>query len=102
VYVKVHVFKHVSLGVNHPAMITVSGHVPRIVGVGASKVVRMDAKDVHLVQETARGIKWREHPVQVEHVQRHVNMIAIRTVLGWHVVPSVEQRLLEHVKQIAA
>ena len=93
-YVKVHVFKHVSLGVNHPAMITVSGHVPRIVGVGASKVVRMDAKDVHLVQETARGIKWREH--------RHVNMIAIRTVLGWHVVPSVEQRLLEHVKQIAA
>jgi hypothetical protein len=29
-------------------------------------------------------------------------MTAIKIVLGWHAVPFVEPKLLEHVKQIAA
>ena len=79
-----------------------SGHALRIVEVDASKVVRMDAKDVHLVQETVQGIRWRVQHVLVEHVRHPANMTATRIVSEWHVVPSVEQKLLEHVKQIAA
>ena len=102
VYVKVPVFKRVSPDANRHATIIVSGPVLRIVEVDASKVVRMDAKDVRLVQETVQGIRWRVQHVLVEHVRHPVSMTVIRIVSEWHVVPSVEPKLLEHVKQIAA
>lgn len=102
VYVKVPVFKRVSPDANRHATIIVSGPVLQIVEVGVSKVVQMDAKGVHLVQETVRGIRWHVHHVPVEHAQHPANMTAIKIVLGWHAVPFVEPKLLERVKQIAA
>ena len=80
VYVKVPVFKRVSPDANRHATIIVSGPVLQIVEVGVSKVVQMDAKGVHLVQEPVRGIRWHVHHVPVEHAQHPANMTAIRTV----------------------